>query len=143
MPSPFPGMDPYLEGILWTGFHNDLATETKRQLAATLAAQAPRYHPFSIRDVREDVEDSPDAGVAFWASAPHYSLEVRELETLRLITVIEFLSPVNKYGSGRQRYVNKRRRAVAAGRSPCVRRLFLPREPGDATAQDPGLARDA
>jgi hypothetical protein len=27
MPSPFPGMDPYLESDLWTSFHAALAVE--------------------------------------------------------------------------------------------------------------------
>ncbi|NES71483.1 MAG: DUF4058 family protein [Okeania sp. SIO2D1] len=27
MPSPFPAMDPYLEGYLWPNVHNDLANK--------------------------------------------------------------------------------------------------------------------
>jgi hypothetical protein len=33
MPSPFPGMDPYLEGALWTTVHFSLSAEIVRQLA--------------------------------------------------------------------------------------------------------------
>ena len=40
MPSPFPGMDPYLEGELWTTVHSQLAAEVARQLAPKIA---PRY----------------------------------------------------------------------------------------------------
>src|SRR5438045_6207564 len=40
MPSPFPGMDPYLEGDLWTTVHSQLAAEIARQLAPKIA---PRY----------------------------------------------------------------------------------------------------
>ncbi|HVA48134.1 MAG TPA: DUF4058 family protein [Pirellulales bacterium] len=40
MPSPFPGMDPYLEGELWTAVHSQLAAEIARQLAPKIA---PRY----------------------------------------------------------------------------------------------------
>ena len=40
MPSPFPGMDPYLEGYLWPDFHHRLATEISRQLTPRLR---PRY----------------------------------------------------------------------------------------------------
>src|SRR5437762_1812803 len=40
MPSPFPGMDPYLEGELWTNCHTQLAAEVARQLAPRLR---PRY----------------------------------------------------------------------------------------------------
>ena len=33
MPSPFPGMDPYLEAKgLWPDFHNALATEIRNEL---------------------------------------------------------------------------------------------------------------
>ena len=38
MPSPFPGMDPYLEGALWTTAHFALSAEIVRQLV-------PRLHP--------------------------------------------------------------------------------------------------
>jgi hypothetical protein len=40
MPSPFPGMDPYLEGNLWPDVHQALAGEIRRRLAAQLR---PRY----------------------------------------------------------------------------------------------------
>jgi Protein of unknown function (DUF4058) len=33
MPNPFPGMDPYREGDLWTTIHTDLSSEIARQLA--------------------------------------------------------------------------------------------------------------
>lgn len=32
MPSPFPGMDPYLEGYLWPDVHQALAYQFRRQL---------------------------------------------------------------------------------------------------------------
>lgn len=38
MPSPFPRMDPYLEGSLWTTFHFSLAAEIVRQLAPRVLA---------------------------------------------------------------------------------------------------------
>lgn len=40
MPSPFPGMDPYLEDYLWPDFHQNLASAIQRQLAPRLR---PRY----------------------------------------------------------------------------------------------------
>ena len=40
MPSPFPGMDPYLEGYLWSDVHQSLAGQFKRQLSPLLR---PRY----------------------------------------------------------------------------------------------------
>ncbi|MEO1352188.1 MAG: DUF4058 family protein [Cyanobacteria bacterium J06635_15] len=36
MPSPFPGMDPYLEGYLWPDVHNALAAKIRQQLAPQL-----------------------------------------------------------------------------------------------------------
>src|ERR1022692_3187697 len=40
MPSPFPGMDPYLEGNLWTSFHAELAPMIAHQLVPLLR---PKY----------------------------------------------------------------------------------------------------
>ena len=42
MPSPFPGMDPYLEGYLWPDVHNSLAYLIKVQLISRLAARFPQ-----------------------------------------------------------------------------------------------------
>jgi hypothetical protein len=68
MPSPFPGMDPYLEGDDWTSFPAYLATEIARQLAPRIR---PKY--VALLQKRFDVaeEDSiaietiyPDVGVS-------------------------------------------------------------------------------
>ena len=40
MPSPFPGMDPYLEGEMWQEFHDRLANQISTQLMSVLA---PKY----------------------------------------------------------------------------------------------------
>lgn len=40
MPSPFPGMDPYLEGYLWPDVHSALASKIRQKLAPLLR---PRY----------------------------------------------------------------------------------------------------
>jgi hypothetical protein len=40
MPSPFPGIDPYLEGFLWPDVHQRFATEISEQLTPRLR---PRY----------------------------------------------------------------------------------------------------
>ena len=40
MPSPFPGMDPYLEGEMWQEFHDRLANQISTQLMPLLA---PKY----------------------------------------------------------------------------------------------------
>lgn len=69
MTCPFPGMDPYLEGELWTTFHIQLAVEIARQLTPLLL---PRYLAFAnqrqISDTPEEVaieatDVYPDVGV--------------------------------------------------------------------------------
>lgn len=54
MPSPFPGMDPYLEGSEWTSFHAEFAVEIARQLRPTVR---PRY---IVLPVKRFVTDSPE-----------------------------------------------------------------------------------
>lgn len=55
MPSPFPGMDPYLEGREWTSVHAELAAEIARQLAPKLR---PKY---TARVTRRFVMDTPES----------------------------------------------------------------------------------
>jgi hypothetical protein len=52
MPSPFPGMGPYLEGDDWTSFHTHFATEIARQLTPRLR---PKY--VAMPEKRFDVVD--------------------------------------------------------------------------------------
>lgn len=54
MPSPFPGMDPYLEGPeIWPGFHHRLADELADQLNAQIE---PKYYAdIEIRTVVEEI----------------------------------------------------------------------------------------
>lgn len=54
MPSPFPGMDPYLEGREWMSFHVQYCTELARLLAPKLR---PRYVALPMR---RTVVDTPD-----------------------------------------------------------------------------------
>jgi hypothetical protein len=54
MPSPFPGMDPYLEGSRWLGVHSQLCAEIARQLS-------PRLRPKYVALTNERfVLDTPD-----------------------------------------------------------------------------------
>lgn len=78
MASPFPGMDPYLEGELWQEFHETLAPPAA-QLISPMAEEAPLL-----------------------------SVEVHDVANRRLVTVIEILSPVNKMGEGTIEYAKKR-----------------------------------
>ena len=46
MPSPFPGVDPYIESpALWSDFHNNLASEIQAQLNRRIQ---PRYYPATL-----------------------------------------------------------------------------------------------
>lgn len=61
MPSPFPGMDPYLEGPLWSMVHNSLIEELARQLTPRLW---PRY---KVRPGERVVVAAPDPVESFSA----------------------------------------------------------------------------
>jgi hypothetical protein len=144
MPSPFPGMDPYLEGALWMNVHSQLSTEIARQLAPQVR---PRYVVLTTEwfVVAESnglsiatSAASPDVGVVRtdapgstrWstgaATAPlqlvtvvperilHMSVEIRDRENRELVTAIEVLSPSNKRGEGRGQYLAKRRRILTS-----------------------------
>ncbi len=56
MPSPFPGMNPYLEHPSgWAGFHN-------RLIAAAADALMPQVVPRYYVDLQKDVSDATDPG---------------------------------------------------------------------------------
>jgi hypothetical protein len=137
MPNPFPGMDPYLEGDLWTSVHTDLCAEIARQLAPKLR---PKYVALSTRRVVLAPPDEseglpgqrfPDVGIlsshapgsapatavataplilpaSLPEPIPHISVEIRDVAERRLVTCIEVLSPTNKRGPGREEYAAKR-----------------------------------
>ncbi len=141
MPSPFPGMDPYLEGPHWMSVHSQLIAEIARQLTPRLR---PRYLALTnerfVADSGDDVSVTrtsiyPDVGVADArpgpaaggaavaaapvrlatvapTSVPHVTVEIRDTENRELVTAIEVLSPTNKRGAGRREYLTKRRRTL-------------------------------
>jgi len=138
MPSPFPGMDPYLES-LWHDVHTRMVPVFGTLLTPRLV---PKYvTDLSSRIVIERLPDEspgeriilPDVAVLHSAresavvtpyvgtAAPPLRLRtpielptrlvtlyIREAATMRLVTVIELLSPVNKRGEGRREYLQKR-----------------------------------
>lgn len=142
MPSPFPGMDPYLEGALWTTAHFTLSAEIVRQLAPRLR---PRYLVLPAERFVMEMPESvaitttdryPDASVARTSAVagtvqgttvaaaplelatviptaiPHVTIEIRDTAHRQLVTAIEVLSPTNKRGEGRDEYLAKRRRLL-------------------------------
>lgn len=142
MPSPFPGMNPYLElPALWHEFHNRLIVAISDALTPYLQ---PRY--YVAVETRTYLDDNnpellvgiPDAIVltatktlralgAIATQSPKQIrlpmpvevkeryLEVREVSTHQVITVIEVLSPKNKRkGEGRTAYEKKRQRVLGS-----------------------------
>lgn len=142
MPSPFPGMDPHLEGASWTSFRAQFVAEIARQLAPRLR---PKY--VALMDERiiwdapendvwiDTVEARPDVAVlspdqlrGSSASATivapltlttivpvpvtHRSVEIRDVANRQLVCAIEVLSPTNKRGLGRRKYLSKRGRIL-------------------------------
>lgn len=148
MPNPFPGMDPYLEGPLWTTVHTSLVNEIARQLAPKLR---PKYLALPQERVVITVPDPietpsrsrfPDVGVytsetlppqgrgamtvaplmlnaLLPESVPEAYLEIRDVEQRRLVTAIEVLSPSNKRGPGGEAF-RKKRQELLAGESHYV-----------------------
>lgn len=145
MPSPFSGMDPFLEGPTWPDFHNSYLVALRAVLTAKLL---PRY--LVILDERVVLEplqgDEPhvfvvDVGVSRGESAPVMTapgpgvavleptvlpqprfLKVKELflrildaESREVVTVIELLSPSNKTARERNEYLAKRDRLLEVG----------------------------
>lgn len=146
MPSPFPGMNPYLErASAWESFHPNFISTAQFQLARQLR---PGYvvrieHRVYIHEPPHDqrfvgrgdvgIVRPPDEG-RDWAAgaileAPAYvqvldtveverigHLTIRDRDSNELVTLIELLSPTNKYaGPDREQYLGKRRELL---RSP-------------------------
>jgi hypothetical protein len=145
MPSPFPGMDPYLEGYLWPDVHHRLASGIAERIAPAIAPQyVARIALYTVEDTtpegdegimypdvevllrKNSAEEPAQPDVIFTpvsARIPHLSpvsvnipfVEIRDRESNRLITAIEILSPVNKRTPGLAPYREKRRRLHQSG----------------------------
>ncbi|MCW5923944.1 MAG: DUF4058 family protein [Saprospiraceae bacterium] len=62
MASPFPGMDPYLEGDLWPDVHHALASQIRRQLMPLIQ---PKYVARISRYVVEDNAPESEIGIMY------------------------------------------------------------------------------
>ena len=144
MPSPFPGMDPYLENRdLWPDAHHWFISATVEQLQPQLNRRG--YYvgvETRIWVERPDRVTVPDVAVLRKPSRPvaiepaggmliadepvrlqaleqefeEGYLQIYEIETKRLITGIEFISPGNKSAkSARTLYLQKRKEFLNAG----------------------------
>jgi hypothetical protein len=105
MPSPFPGMDPYLETpLLWRDVHHGLISQIQ-------AALNPKLRPNYVARVELRVYISDDDNNEIEEAC----VEMRHVESDSLVTVIEVLSPTNKIrGSrGRASFMEKRQEIIA------------------------------
>jgi hypothetical protein len=140
MPSPLPGMNPYLESPeLWSEFHSRMIVAIADALDTTLIqnyrvavekrvylTQGEETILIGIPDVSITATPKANYGTATAvATEPmlveiplaeevqERYLEIREIATGRVVTVIELLSPKNKRsGDGRDAYSQKRQRIM-------------------------------
>jgi hypothetical protein len=143
MPSPFPGMNPYLEHPhTWKDFHETFIPTARAILSALVR---PKYfvsieENLYIQDWTDNGHFAGSADVAVGRrtgssgivaggavlTAPMRGklivpegerlsyLEVRNRDDEQLVTVIELLSPTNKRGRDRDRYLQKRAAILTA-----------------------------
>ena len=113
MPSPFPGMNPYLEQAdVWQDFHQSLIPLLRQLLSAQVR---PKY----VVKIEEQlfIHEAPADGRAPLSldTERHAFLEIRNRGNRQLVAVIEVLSPSNKHrGPDRQQYLAKRQQLLAS-----------------------------
>lgn len=145
MPSPFPGMDPYLEGYLWPDVHHRLAAQISRLLAPQIQ---PKYVARLEISVIEDetfeaeigvmypdveivkMEPTPEPAGGVMVAEPVVTtasltipipqarlaaVEIRDVAENQLVTSIEIISPIKKREPNLSRYRQKRERIRNAG----------------------------
>lgn len=134
MPSPFPGMDPYLEDrSLWPDLHQRLIAYTAETLQSQirpkyiarireriqLAEVRPSYIPgvLLVHHLREPaptltlpgplVADEPQMTRVVDEARREPYIEIVYRDTGTVVTLIEVLSPANKEGEGYEQYAAK------------------------------------
>lgn len=108
MPSPFPGMDPWLESAhIWPDFHGSFACEIRSLLNQTLPA--PYYARLETMPQIVAFDDETMEIIVPDEEGRHFSVEIRDARRgHRLVTFIEIASPTNKvHGRDRQSYIQK------------------------------------
>jgi hypothetical protein len=111
MPSPFPGMDPYLESeALWPAFHHQLVMCLYQIL---LPGLVDRYR---ARVAQRHYQTEQALFTSVVREEHHEDfIEVRQRSDGRLITLLEVVSPANKTTSqGRTAYLDRRSDAKGA-----------------------------
>jgi Protein of unknown function (DUF4058) len=135
----FPGMNPYLENpSLWSEVHSWLIVELARSLNPSLI---PKYRAAALERVYLDAllvgipdasifQPNPDVEPSSAVTTEVLSkpirvtlplaeevteryLEIREVQTGKVVTVVEIISPKNKrVGEGRDKYLTKRQKVL-------------------------------
>jgi hypothetical protein len=111
MPSPLPGMDPYLESeTLWPTFQHQFVLTLSDMLTPGLAA---RYHA-QVGQRSYSLAGNQNGSPEPRECQEEY-LEIQTKEDNRLVTLLEIASPSNKTSaSGREAYLKTRRLARSA-----------------------------
>jgi hypothetical protein len=99
MPSPFPGMNPYLEQeAVWHDFHKRFIPSAASILGGQLR---PRYIVKIVEDIHVNELAVDHERLSY--------VEIRDRRDRELVTVVELLSPSNKHaGPDREQYLAKR-----------------------------------
>lgn len=90
MPSPFPGMDPFIECQVWDDFHGPFVADLADALVPMVR---PKY---AVRYERRVYVESDPEDPARYQTHEEAFLTIRERESLKVVTVVELLSPGNK-----------------------------------------------
>ena len=114
MPSPFPGMDPYLEDeALWPVFQHQLVLSLYQVL---LPGLVDRYRA-RVAQRHYVTEQALFTSIIREEHHEDY-VEVRQRQDGRLVTLVEVVSPANKLSAqGRTAYLDRRREARGGGAS--------------------------
>ena len=126
MPSPFPGMDPYLEDeALWPVFHHQLVMCLYQIL---LPGLVDRYRA-RVNQRHYVTEQALFTSVVREEHNEDY-IEIRQRSDGRLITLVDLVSPANKLtAEGRSAYLNKRREGRSANANLVELDLVLQGQP--------------
>lgn len=126
MPSPFPGMDPYLEEAgIWPVFQHHLVLSLYQLLLPSLV---DRYRA-RVGQRHFTTEQALFTSVLREEHHEDY-IEIRQRGDGKLITLIDIVSPTNRISSGgREAYLGTRREARKAGSSLVEIDLVLQGEP--------------
>lgn len=126
MPSPFPGMDPYLEDEkLWADFHHHLAMCLYQSV---LPGLVDRYRA-RMGQRHYTTEQALFTSIIREEHHEEY-IEIRQRNDGRLITLVEVVSPANKTtATGRDAYLTKRNESKSLGANLVEIDLILQGQP--------------